>query len=127
MHDISVAQAVADSITKKLKEKAREAKAIDIDLSVGRLRFHDPEKVRFWINEILNKENGPGLKVTTSIEVIEPSIKCQCGFEGTAGSIDTSEELAHHGIFEIECPECGSHEVEIQHGNEVSIRDVRIL
>lgn len=124
MHDISVARAVADGIIKKLKGKA--AKSIEIDLGVGQLRFHDTEQVSFWIIEILKKEYGSGLKVKTKIEVIEPSIECECGFVGPVGSVDTSDELAHHGIYDIVCPECGSNEIEIEKGNECLIREVRI-
>ena len=124
MHDISVAQAVADGIIQKLEGKT--AKRIEIDLGVGKLRFHDTGQVSFWINEILKKEFGPGLKVKTTIEVIEPGISCECGFLGPAGSIEISDELAHHGIYEIECPKCGSHEIEIEKGNECLIREVRV-
>ena len=126
MHDISVAQAVVDGIIKKLGGKAKTVKGIEIDLGVGQLRFHDPEQVKFWIDEILKKEIGPGLEVRTRIDVIEPGIRCKCGFKGPAGSVKTSDELAHHGIYEIKCPGCGSHDVEIVKGNDVFIKDVRL-
>jgi Zn finger protein HypA/HybF involved in hydrogenase expression len=124
MHDVSVAQAVADAVLKKLKGK--KIKGIEIDLDVGMLRFHDPEQVKFWIKEILRKEMGEGLDVRTSIKVIKPGIKCGCGFKGTTNSVETTEELAHHGVYEIKCPKCRSLDVEVKHGNECLIRSIRL-
>lgn len=123
MHDVSVAQAVAEAVTKKLKGKP--VKEIEIDLEVGQLRFHDPGQVKFWIKEILKKEIGENLKVKTSIRVIKPDIRCKCGFKGPAGSVKTTAELAHHGIYEMKCPKCGSQDVEIEKGNECLLRGVR--
>ncbi len=125
MHDVSVAQAVAEAITKRLGGKA--AKEIEIDLDVGHLRFHDPKQVKFWINEILKKEIGQGLRIKTNINVIKPGIKCKCGFKGMTDPVKTTEELAHHGVYEVKCPRCGSPDVEIEKGNECILRCVRIL
>jgi Zn finger protein HypA/HybF involved in hydrogenase expression len=123
MHDISVAQAVAEAILKRLGGK--KAESIEIELGVGQLRFHDPEQVSFWINEILRKETGSDVKVRTSIEVIKPEISCGCGFKGAADPDGSSRELAHHGIHEMRCPSCGSPDAEIEHGDECVIRAVR--
>ena len=120
MHDISVAQAVTDAIIKSLKGKV--PKELGIELEVGKLRFHDTEQVKFWIDEILRKEIGKGLRVNTSISVIEPSIRCECGYEGGAGDAHTDSELSHHGIFEIKCPKCGSPDTTIKNGKECQLR-----
>jgi Zn finger protein HypA/HybF involved in hydrogenase expression len=124
MHDISVAKAVAGAIAAKIKRK--KPKVIEIDLALGFLRFHDPEQVRFWIEEMLKEELGRDLKVNTSISVIEPEIACVCGFRGKPERIETEEGLSHHGIFEMHCPRCGSHDVDAEHGSECLLRSVKI-
>ena len=128
MHDISVAHAVTESIIKKLhknKVKIKKIREIEIGLDLGLLRFHDTEQVRFWINGILKKELGNSVKVKTRFNIIEPVIKCRCGFEGSVNSIKTDEELAHHGIFEIKCPKCKSAEISLEKGNECVISGLR--
>lgn len=122
MHDISAAQAVAEAILKSLKGKV--PKRLDIELELGKLRFHDPEQVKFWIDEILRKEIGKDLVIKTSISVVEPVISCECGYEGGAGDSGTDSGLSHHGILEIRCPECGSPDNSIKNGNECNLRRV---
>ncbi|MBN2330552.1 MAG: hydrogenase maturation nickel metallochaperone HypA [Candidatus Aenigmarchaeota archaeon] len=116
MHDISVAQAVADAIMKSLRGKV--PRRLDIELELGKLRFHDPEQVRFWIDEILKKELGNGLEIKTGISIIDPVIKCACGFEGVPEDSGTDPDLAHHVLLEVRCPECGSAETSVKNGNE---------
>ncbi len=122
MHDISVAQAVAEAVLKRLGGK--KAGSIEIELGVGQLRFHDPEQVGFWIREILKKEIGKDVKVRTSIEVIKPELRCGCGFKGEAELEGGSHELAHHGVYEMRCPKCGSADAEVEHGDECVIKKV---
>lgn len=122
MHDISTAQAVADAIMKSLKGKVPGK--LDIELELGKLRFHDPEQVKFWIDEMLRKEMGKDLEINTSISVIDPVITCGCGYEGRAGDDNTESGLSHHGILEIKCPECGSSDNSIKNGNECNLRRV---
>ena len=124
MHDVSVAQAVASEILKRAG--GRKMREVEIDVSLGSLRFHDTGQVSFWLQEILRKDLGKGLLVKTNIDTIKPVIKCGCGFAGAVESAETAEELAHHGVFEMKCPRCGSGECEIEHGNECLVRRVKI-
>lgn len=96
-----------------------------IELQVGELRFHDPEQVRFWISEMLRQQIGSDLSVKTSIRVIKPELRCKCGFSGPADIAEADHELAHHGVYDPECPKCGSADCEIEHGNECQIKSVR--
>ncbi len=118
MHDMSVAHAVTEAIIKSLGGKVPES--IDLELEVGKLRFHDTEQVEFWIAEMLRKEIGKGIQVRTSISIVEPTIRCECGYEGSADGI-TDNDLSHHGIFEVRCPKCGSMETSIKNGKECRI------
>ncbi len=124
MHDISVAQSVAGQIIEKLK--GRKPKRIEISMQVGKLRFHDTSQVEFWLDELLKKEFGEKLKVKADIRIIEPRIKCSCGFEGPVESVHTDEDSAHHGVYVMNCPKCGSDDYELVSGNECEVKDVRV-
>ena len=126
MHDISVAQAVAGEITEKIRARKGRPRLIDISMEVGKLRFHDTSQVEFWLNEILKKEFGEGLEVKADIKVIEPSIKCVCGYEGSVESVHADHDSAHHGVYVMKCPKCGSDDYELSSGNECRIIDVRV-
>lgn len=124
MHDMSVAQMVAEEIVSKLEGK--KPKSIEIEMDVGTLRFHDTSQVEFWVNELLKKEFGNELKVKANIGVIEPMIKCDCGFEGKVYDVHTDDELAHHGIYDMKCPKCSSDEYELSQGNEVVLKKINV-
>ncbi len=121
---MSVAQAVSEGIIEKLKGK--RPKKIDIKMEVGKLRFHNTDQVEFWLNEILRKEFGDQLSVKADIKVIEPTIKCSCGYNGSVEDVHTDEEGSHHGIYEMKCPKCGSDEYELASGNECNIISVNV-
>jgi len=126
MHDMSVAQSVCGEIIPRLKKK--KPSRISIEMEVGELRFHSTEQVEFWIKEIMKKEVGEGIEIKVSIEKVEPEIKCRCGFQGKVDHehVHTTEELSHHGVFEMKCPKCGSEDYEIVKGNDVLLKNVKI-
>ncbi len=124
MHDISVAQAVSADIIEKLR--GRKPKKIEIFMEVGKLRFHDTSQVEFWLNELLKKEFGEKLAVKADIKIIEPKIKCRCGFQGSVESVRTDEDSAHHGVYVMNCPKCNSDDYELVSGNECNVKDVRV-
>jgi Zn finger protein HypA/HybF involved in hydrogenase expression len=124
MHDVSVAQAIADEVLKRLGGKRPEE--IGIELVLGSLRFHDTEQVEFWLNEIMGRELGKSVKITLKARTAEPRIRCRCGYIGKVEDVGTTEELAHHGVYEMKCPKCGSKEYEITSGDECLLKKVTI-
>ncbi len=124
MHDMSVAQMVAEEVTEKLAGKS--PKSIEIEMDVGALRFHDTSQVDFWIKELLQKEFGRKLKVKTSIGTLDAKIKCGCGFRGKVYDVEADDELSHHGIYDMKCPSCGSDEYDLVQGNEVLLKRINV-
>jgi Zn finger protein HypA/HybF involved in hydrogenase expression len=128
MHDISVAQAVAGEIIGKLKARGGKArpKRIEISMELGKLRFHDTSQVEFWLNELLKKELGEKLSVKADIKIIEPEIKCRCGYKGKVEDVSADEELSHHGVYVMNCPKCNSDDYELVSGNECRVLNVKV-
>ncbi|MBN1896250.1 MAG: hydrogenase maturation nickel metallochaperone HypA [Candidatus Aenigmarchaeota archaeon] len=124
MHDMSVAQMVADEVISKLE--GRKPKSISIEMDVGSLRFHDTSQVGFWLKEFLQQEFGKKLKVSADIEKIDPMIKCSCGYEGAVNEHENDHDLMHQGIFTMKCPECRSDGYEITSGNEVILKKINV-
>ena len=118
MHDVSVSEAAAREIVRRIG--SRKVSEIDVTLELGALRFHDHRQVRFWIRELVRKELG-GVRVRTAIREIKPEVSCACGFSGPLGDIERDDADAHHGICSIACPACGIMEVTIEKGNEFTI------
>ncbi|UCD03013.1 MAG: hydrogenase maturation nickel metallochaperone HypA [Candidatus Aenigmatarchaeota archaeon] len=123
MHDRSVAYSVSEEVKQKLEGKS--PKKIEIVMSVGSLKFHDTTQVDFWIRELLQKEFGRELKVSTNIGTIDAIIKCDCGFKGKVYDIPVDEDLAHNGIFDLKCPKCSSpDEYNLVQGNEIVLKKI---
>lgn len=124
MHDMSVAQMVAEEVISKLEGK--KPKSINIEMDVGSLRFHDTSQVEFWIKELLQQEFGKKLKVSADIKKLDSKIRCDCGYEGDADESGNDHELMHQGVFTMKCPGCGSDEYEITQGNEVVLKKINV-
>ncbi|MCD6495898.1 MAG: hydrogenase maturation nickel metallochaperone HypA [Candidatus Aenigmarchaeota archaeon] len=124
MHDITVAQSVAEEIIEKLRGK--RPKSITVEMDVGALRFHDTTQVGFWLKELLRKEFGKKLRVSSKIGVLEAKIRCECGYEGPVEDIQTDHELMHQGIYTMKCPKCGSEDYELAQGNEIVLKKINV-
>jgi len=124
MHDISAAQSIVNEVLKKIGN--RKIRKVEIDVTLGMLRLHNPENVRFYISEIVKGKLGEGVKVKANIDITKPEITCRCGFSGAVSSVKTDEHLAHHGICEIKCPVCGSTDVKVEKGRECIIRKIKV-
>lgn len=125
MHDMSVAQMVAEEVISKLEGK-KKPKVIGIEMDVGSLRFHDTSEVEFWIRELLRQEFGKRLKVKADIKKLDSKIRCECGYEGDADESQNDHELMHQGVFTMKCPECDSDGYEIIQGNEVVLKKINV-
>ncbi|GEM_PF-3550509 len=124
MHDISVAEAVVDSIYSRLE--GEDFDSLEIDLSLGHLRFHDTDKVEFWIDNLLGKKLQEDFEVSLSVDILEPKIDCSCGYSGEVDKENVEEKDAHHGVYDIECPECGSDDPSLVSGEECKIERVKV-
>ena len=125
MHDMSVAQMVAEEVISNLEGK-KKPKRIGIEMDVGSLKFHDTDQVEFWIKELLQKEYGKRLKVSAEITKLGSEIKCECGFEGAPNEKENDHELSHQGVYTMKCPSCGSDEYSITQGTEVVLKKINV-
>lgn len=125
MHDMSVAQMVAEEVISKL-EGRKKPKSINIEMDVGSLRFHDTTEVEFWTRELLQQHFGKKLKVSADIKKLDSKIRCECGYEGDADESQNDHDLMHQGIFTMKCPKCSSEDYEIVQGNEVVLKKINV-
>jgi Zn finger protein HypA/HybF involved in hydrogenase expression len=123
MHDFSTAQAFADAITKKVKSK--KLKEMQVFIAIGALLGLNPGQVEFWLLEMLKKKFGDKVDIRIFTEVIQPEIKCKCGFAGAVESFEAGHDMAHHGVFEMKCPKCGAEDYEIVKGRETQVSGIK--
>ena len=123
MHELSVAQEIARTVLKLAFDKG--AKRITrIEVEVGKLTFLGIDQLRFWLEACLEGTIGSGSKLI--FREIDPVVRCRsCGYEG--GIKEVEVDLALHLMLpSIECPACGSAEVEIVSGRDCLIRRVEL-
>lgn len=122
MHELSFTSSLVDRLLEVAElQQAREV--LEVSLAIGRFTLLETEQVRFCF-EAISKETILESSVL-KIEEIDARVKCgDCKYAGIA---KPSEGLAHT-IFlpTIQCPACNGGNVEITHGNEISIRSIKL-
>jgi len=121
MHEFSIASQAAKRVISLAKEK--KAKKINkVELAVGELSLLAEEQLKFWLSEILSKENTAN-DLTITISSVKALIKCRtCGYEGILKPSGDEHHL--HPIFL--CPECGSSDIQIKEGRDCVIKRVEL-
>ena len=119
MHDIAIIQGILEAVAEEAKGK--KPKEISLDIGIGVLKQVNSANAKFWLEELLKKEFGAGLRAKIKVKEIFPEIKCKCGFSGKVLDFKATHEMAHFGNFEMHCPKCKGHDFEIEKGNEVLI------
>ena len=122
MHEFSIANPIVKKVLDLAKEKkAKKIKSIEI--SIGELILLGAEKeFRFWIKEILNKEE---IAKDTQIKmnIVKAAVKCRkCGYEGC---LELNHEHRHsHPLFL--CPSCEDSDIDIKEGRDCVINRVQL-
>lgn len=123
MHELSVAQQIALAVLKVASERGAK-RVTRIEVEVGKLTFLGIDQLRFWLEACLEGTIGAGSKLI--LREIEPAIRCgECGYEGGIKEVEVDPAL-HLMLPSIECPVCGSTDVEIVSGRDCLIRGVEL-
>jgi hydrogenase nickel incorporation protein HypA/HybF len=119
MHELSMAQAIVDTVL-DAAEKNDAEEVVEVTIEVGKLTMLNPEQLKFLLDIIV--ENTILENSELIIEDVAVEIECKnCEFEGLANT-DGSD----HYLAIVLCPECGGREVEIVKGRECNVKSIKI-
>ncbi len=127
MHEFSIACEIFDQVIDTAKaNRATEVKKVI--LQMGRLAHTNPEQLSFCFNVLA--EGSIAENADFVVEMIAPSLECECGYEGDIeekrireSSALRSELLAY--VAAMDCPICGK-QAQITGGRELIIKSIEI-
>lgn len=113
MHEMSIAESVVDAIT---VEAARSAfcRVEKVVLEVGALSCVDPHALQFGFDAATRGTCAEG----AALEIKTPAGQAQCFGCGQ------EVVIARKGLA---CPECGSHQLVVTHGDELKIKSLEVV
>lgn len=122
MHEMSVAQGVAEAVLRGARREGA-VKIIRINLEVGQLTFLNPEQVIFWLKELFKNTEAEEAEIIHKI--IPARVRCsKCGYEGP---LQVKEDpLFHQALPVFACPKCERGSLEILEGRDCIVRDIEI-
>ena len=126
MHDISISQAIAETVLKEARNK-RARRVLSLNLEIGELTFLSSEQIQFWLKELFEGTLAQGVKIY--IKKILPLIRCKsCSYEGNMDLNMGLGDDSLHAYFPImKCPKCSSFSLEIKKGKECLVKQIRIV
>ncbi len=116
VHEVELATRVLNAVRKI--EAEHGARAVEVNLRVGEI--NEPGSLRLWLKKLGGDEFN---SAKFNISQVPIMIKCECGYEGSARSIDAHLPEPELGIA---CPKCGGHKLTITSGQELEIVDVKL-
>ncbi|PAV11275.1 hydrogenase nickel incorporation protein HypA [Methanosarcina spelaei] len=127
MHELSIACEIFEQVMATAKEHgATEVK--HVTLQMGRLSHTNPEQLSFCFKVL--SEESIAENADFIVEMIPPSLECECGYTGTVDEEKIrencefkSELLAYAAV--MECPICGK-PAQITGGRELIIKSIEI-
>jgi hydrogenase nickel incorporation protein HypA/HybF len=127
LHELSIAYEIFDQVIATAKaNRATEVKSVT--LQMGRLSHTNPEQLSFCFNTLA--EGSIAENADFIVEMLPPSLECECGYEGTIdekqireSSALRSELLAY--VAAMDCPICGR-QAQITGGRELIIKSIEI-
>lgn len=119
MHEFSMAMEMVRAVLKELKDRQVE-RVLSIELELGELTSVNPDQLKFCF-EIASKQTlleDAALKILKKAAVIS----CPCGFKGDPlqGSAEAKAPISY-----FVCPKCGSGDVKVLSGRELSIKNIK--
>ena len=113
MHELSIVEALIDQVGKELDRAGQPGRVMRVELSVGRLSGVHGESLRFAFGLL-----APGTRVEKAELVIqEPKAVSRCRACGAQVEIDD---------LVVECPRCGSSDITIEGGRELTLQSIEI-
>jgi len=127
LHELSIAYEIFDQVVATAKANgAIEVKSVT--LQIGRLSHTNPEQLSFCFKVIA--EGSIAENADFIVEMVAPSLECECGYEGAIdeeqireSSAIRSELLAY--VAAMDCPICGE-QAHITGGRELIIKSIEI-
>jgi hydrogenase nickel incorporation protein HypA/HybF len=118
MHEV----AIATELVSKATEAASEHGASRVDsltVEVGRATHVNPRQLRYTIETVAR--DTMAAEATVSVETVEPYATCDCGWEGTPETLDSTYVVAPN----VTCPDCGER-VTFRRGRECRLASVSV-
>lgn len=122
MHEFSVTKEIVSEVKKIAKEK-NASSVNEIRLEVGKLSHLNISQLRFCFNSLIDTEELLR-DVDLVIEEKEVFINCECGYSGEVGEEDKKISAL---AAKLKCPSCGNLSPSIKSGEEILIRDIKIV
>lgn len=117
MHELSLATSVVDYAQKVAGENGL-SKICELHLEVGDMTHIDPWQLRYCISMVMKGTAVEGAKIR--IKRRKVSLKCKA-----CGRVSSLKLVKSIGDFELKCPRCGSQEVEIDKGRELTLTRIK--
>lgn len=119
MHELSMAQAIVDTVLDAAKKNNAE-EIVEVTIEIGKLTMLNPEQLKFLLDVIVEDTLLENADII--IEDVPVEIDCRnCEFEGLANTDDSDHYLAL-----VLCPQCGERNVEVLKGRECNVKTIKI-
>jgi hydrogenase nickel incorporation protein HypA/HybF len=119
MHELSMAQAIVDTVL-DAAEKNNAEEIVEVTIEIGILTMLNPEQLKFLLDVLT--EGTLLEKAEIIIEEVPVEIKCRnCEYTGLANT-DGSD----HYLAIVLCPKCGERNVETITGKECNVKTIKI-
>jgi len=121
MHEFSIASQIWESVARAARQ--RGGRVLSITLELGELNLLEEEQLRFWINELAARDSSPDVEL--KITLVRSRVHCpDCGQESEPALPEG--ELDHHLPLTLTCPHCGSRNVTVTAGREITVASAEI-
>jgi len=119
MHELSMAQAIVDTVLDAAKKNNAE-EIVEVTIEIGMLTMLNPEQLTFLLDVLAEGTLLENAKII--IEDVPVEINCRnCQYTGLANT-DGSD----HYLAIVLCPQCGGRDVETLTGKECAVKKIKI-
>ncbi len=113
MHELSIVEALIEQVNHELHRAGQKGRIVELNLAVGRLSGVNSDSLRFAFDLL-----SPGTIVDGAEVIIkEPKAACRCR---DCNHVEPIDELV------AECPKCGSSNVVIEGGRELTLDSIEL-
>lgn len=117
MHELALATSVIEYAQNVAGEHGL-AKICEFRLEVGDMTHIDPWQLRYCLSMVIKGTIAEGAKI--HIRRRKAALKCRA-----CGRTSGLKLLKSIGDFELKCPRCGSQDVEIDKGRELTLTRIK--
>jgi hydrogenase nickel incorporation protein HypA/HybF len=117
MHELSLATSVVEYVQKVAGEHGL-TKICEFHMEIGDMTHVDPRQLRYCLSLTIKGTVAENAK----IRIRRRKVALKCRGCGRASSLQLVRSL---GDFELKCPRCGSQEVQIDKGRELTLTRIK--